>query len=294
MADLTKLKAGELALLQGNEAIARGALEAGLSLAAAYPGNPSSEILESLADSAASAGIYVEWSVNEKVALESAAAASFTGLRAMASMKQNGVNVAQDFICNLTISGTKGGLVLITADDPSGISSTNEEDARFIARLADLPLLEPSTPAECLAMVKFAFDLSEAIGNLVVLRSLSRLSHTRAGVIPGELPSGRPRPFWDPKQIWNTVPVVPRHQVMKDKLAKAGQIMAESGFNTYSGPEAPELLVIASGSSALYAAEAAGLLGATQRVGLLKLGCTWPLDRELLLGHLAACRQVLF
>ena len=128
MADLTKLIIGELALLQGNEAIARGALEAGLSLAAAYPGNPSSEILETLADSAASAGIYAEWSANEKVALEVAAAASFTGLRAMASMKQNGVNVVQDFICNLTISGTRGGLLLVACDDPSGISSTNEED----------------------------------------------------------------------------------------------------------------------------------------------------------------------
>lgn len=294
MADLTKLKPGVIALMQGNEAIARGALEAGVSLAAAYPGNPSSEILESLADSAASAGIYVEWSVNEKVAVETAAAASFTGLRAMASMKQNGVNVAQDFICNLTISGTRGGMVLVTADDPSGISSTNEEDARFIARLADLPMLEPATPAECLAMTKFAFELSEAIGNLVVLRSLSRLSHTRAGVLPGPLPGPRPQPHWDPRVAWSTTPVVAKHQAMKDKLQKAGAIMAQSGFNTYSGPERPELLIIASGSSALYAAEASALLGAGQRVGLLKLACTWPLDQDLLLKHLATSERVLF
>lgn len=142
-----------------------------MSLAAAYPGNPSSEILQTLADSAASAGIYVEWSTNEKVALESAAAASYAGLRGMASMKQNGVNVAQDFICNLTISGSRGGLVLVTCDDPSGVSSTNEQDARFIARLACLPLLEPATPAECLRLTKLAFELSEQIGNLVVLRA---------------------------------------------------------------------------------------------------------------------------
>lgn len=113
MADLTKLKPGHIALLHGNEAIARGALEAGISLAAVYPGNPSSEILESLADSAGSAGIYAEWSVNEKVAVETTAAAS------------------------------------------------------FIARLADLSLLEPTTPSECLALTKFAFELSEAIGKLV-------------------------------------------------------------------------------------------------------------------------------
>ncbi|MCB2188078.1 MAG: 4Fe-4S binding protein [Deltaproteobacteria bacterium] len=294
MADLAKLAAGRQVLLQGNEAIARGALEAGVAFAAAYPGNPSSEILESLADSAATAGLYVEWSTNEKVALEAAAAASYTGLRAMASMKQNGVNVAQDFICNLTISGTgPGGLVLVTADDPSGISSTNEEDARFIARLADLPLLEPSTPAECLAMMKFAFELSEAIGNLVVLRSLSRLSHTRAGVTPGELTTGRTRPRWDPKTIHMTIPVVPRHRQMHAKLAQAGELMAASGFNRYLGPAEPALLVIATGSCVLYAQEARELLGLESRVGILKLGCTWPLDEKLILTHLARAEQIL-
>ncbi len=295
MADLTKLIPGQIALLQGNEAIARGALEAGVAFCAAYPGNPSSEILETLAESADSAGIYAEWSVNEKVALESAAAASFTGLRAMASMKQNGVNVAQDFICNLTISGSgPGGLVLITCDDPSSISSTNEQDARFIARLADLPLLEPSTPAEALAMVKFAFELSEEIRNLVVLRSVSRLSHTRAGLVPGKLPGERPKPYWDPKTSYFTMPVVPMHQKMHQKLARAGQIMAQTGFNRYEGPELPELLIIASGSSALYASEAIALLKADQKAGVLKLGCTWPLPAEMLLEHLAKTEQVLF
>jgi indolepyruvate ferredoxin oxidoreductase alpha subunit len=295
MADLTKLTPGKLTLLQGNEAIARGALEAGVAFCAAYPGNPSSEILETLADSAASAGIYAEWSVNEKVALESAAAASLTGLRAMASMKQNGVNVAQDFICNLTISGTgPGGLVLVTCDDPSGISSTNEEDARFIARLADLPLLEPSTPAEALAMIKFAFELSEEIRNIVVFRSLSRLSHTRAGLIPSDLPTDRPKPYWDPKTNYLTMPVVPLHQQMHEKLARAGEIMAQTDFNHYTGPDNPELLIIASGSSALYAIEALDLIMAGDRVGILKLGCTWPLPAELLLEHMAATEQVLF
>jgi indolepyruvate ferredoxin oxidoreductase alpha subunit len=293
MPDVSKLAPGAKVLLQGNEAIARGALEAGIGLAAAYPGNPSSEILQTLADSAAGAGIYAEWSTNEKVALESAAAASYAGLRAMASMKQNGVNVCQDFICNLTISGTAGGLVLVTCDDPSGVSSTNEQDARFISRVAVLPLLEPATPAECLAMTKLAFDLSEETGNLVVLRSLSRLSHTRAGVTPGPLPARGPKPYWDPKQSWFTIPVVPRHQVMLDKLAKAGEILAATGLNYYDGPDEPELLVIASGSSRLYADEARRLLGAEGRVGLLHLAWTWPLDRELVLKHLAAAGKIL-
>ncbi|KMY67772.1 indolepyruvate ferredoxin oxidoreductase [Desulfocarbo indianensis] len=295
MADLSKLMPGETVLLQGNEALARGALEAGVAFCAAYPGNPSSEILESLADSAAGAGIYAEWSVNEKVALESAAAAAYTGLRAMASMKQNGVNVAQDFICNLTISGSgPGGLVLITCDDPSGISSTNEQDARFIARLADLPLLEPATPAEAMAMIKFAFELSEEIQNLVVLRSLSRLSHTRAGIVPGPLPQTRPKPYWDPKVNHATMPVVPLHAKMHEKLARAGRLMAAAGFNSYEGPQKPELLIIASGSSVLYAAEALQLLKAEDKAGILKLGATWPLPEELILDHLAKCGRVLF
>ncbi len=294
MSDLSQLTPGQPLLLQGNEAIARGALEAGVSLAAAYPGNPSSEILESLAESAEKTGIYAEWSVNEKVALETAAAASFTGLRAMASMKQNGVNVAQDFICNLTISGTRGGIVLVTCDDPSGISSTNEQDARFIARLADLPLLEPASPAEAHAMMPFAFELSEAIGNLVVVRSLSRVSHARAAVTPGPLPQRQDNPHWDPKTVWATMPVVARHRAMHEKLAKAGAIMALSGFNTYEGPQRPELLIIASGGSALYANEARHMLGLADRAGLLKLGCTWPLDENLILARLAASDKVVF
>lgn len=297
MSDLTGLTPGVAVLLQGNQALARGALEAGVALAAAYPGNPSSEILESLADSAASAGFHAEWSANEKVALESAAAASFAGVRGLASMKQNGVNVCLDFIHNLAISGCRGGLVLVTCDDPSGVSSTNEEDARFVARLADLPLIEPATPAQCLALMKYAFELSEAIGQLVVLRSLSRLSHTRAAVTPGQLPTSRPRPNWDPAdpaQRWATLPVVPRHRVMKQKLQQAGQLMAQAGLNQYQGPEKPELVIVASGSSVLYAQEAIGLVGAAARVGLLSLAGTWPLPADILARHLEGAKQVLF
>ncbi|MBW1701404.1 MAG: indolepyruvate ferredoxin oxidoreductase, partial [Deltaproteobacteria bacterium] len=136
MKEITQKRGGSDLLLQGNEAIARGALEGGVVFCAGYPGNPSSEIIETLAEAAKDLPIYVEWSTNEKVALEAATAASFSGCRALVSMKQNGVNVASDFLTNLTMSGTKGGLILVTCDDPSGISSTNEEDARVFARLA--------------------------------------------------------------------------------------------------------------------------------------------------------------
>src|SRR4030043_2247475 len=122
-------------------------------------------------------GIYVEWSVNEKVAIEAAASASFSGLRAISAMKQNGVNVASYFILNLNLSGVgAGGLVLVTADDPAALSSTNEEDSRFIAKLGDLPLLKPATFQEAKDMTKWAFDLSEAINSLVIVRTVSRVS----------------------------------------------------------------------------------------------------------------------
>ena len=130
MKKISQKTGGTDILLQGNEAIARGALEGGVNFCAGYPGNPSSEIIETLADAARDLPIYVEWSVNEKVALEAATAASFVGCRAIVTMKQNGVNVASDFLSNLSMSGTKGGIILVTCDDPAGISSTNEEDAR--------------------------------------------------------------------------------------------------------------------------------------------------------------------
>jgi len=135
---------GKTVLLMGNEAIARGALEAGIKVCAAYPGNPSSEITGSLSGVADEFGLHVEWSVNEKVALEVAAAASFAGLRGLCTMKQNGLNVASDFLLNLNLTGCEGGLVLVVADDPGALSSSNEEDSRAFAKLGDLPLLEPA------------------------------------------------------------------------------------------------------------------------------------------------------
>src|SRR5512136_1015743 len=147
----------------GNEAIARGALEAGVKVCAAYPGNPSSEIIGSLSSAAEAMDLHVEWSVNEKVAMEVVAAASFAGLRGLCSMKQNGLNVAADFLLNLNLTGTQGGLVVVVADDPSGVSSTNEEDSRIYAKLGDLPLLEPATFQEAKEMTKTAFEMSEQL-----------------------------------------------------------------------------------------------------------------------------------
>jgi indolepyruvate ferredoxin oxidoreductase alpha subunit len=281
-------------LLQGNQAIARGALEGGVLFCAAYPGNPSSEILETLAEASADLPVYVEWSVNEKVALEAATAASFAGCRALVSMKQNGVNVASDFLTNLTLSGTKGGLVLISCDDPSGISSTNEEDARVFAKLADIPLLEPSTPQEALEMTRWSFDLSEKIRNIVMIRSVSRLSHTRTNVLIHDLPASGPSPHFDTRVPFHTFPIVAKHRERHKKLAQAEALFEDSPFNQYQGPPDPELLVISCGCAWTYVGEAVDMLGVADRVGILKLGTTWPLPRRLLKEHLERCDRVLF
>lgn len=151
-------------LLMGDEAIARGALEAGVNFCTGYPGNPASEIIETLAKAAEKFGVYVEWSVNEIVALEAAGAAAASGLRALSAMKNLGADVCSDFLMTVNLSGTKGGFVLVTGDDPLAHSTTTELDTRNYARLADIPLLEPATVQEAKDMTKFAFNLSQELG----------------------------------------------------------------------------------------------------------------------------------
>lgn len=294
MSHISDRAGGKEMLLQGNEAIARGALEASVGFCAGYPGNPSSEIIETLAGAAKELPLYVEWSVNEKVALEAATAASFSGCRALASMKQNGVNVASDFLTNLSLSGTKGGLVLITCDDPSGISSTNEEDARWFSRLAAIPLLEPATPQEALEMTRWAFELSERIRNVVLLRSVSRLSHTRSNVRTGPIPDFPASPLFDTSVAFHTFPVVAKDQARREKIRQAEELFEASPFNRYDGPNRPELLIVTSGCAWNYALEATEVLELEERVGILKLGTTWPLPRRLLEAHLQKCDRILF
>ena len=161
MSHLIDGKPGSRHLLMGNEAIARGALEAGVKVAAGYPGTPSSEIIENLASVSADRNLYVEWSVNEKVAMEVTAAASFAGLRSLCVMKQNGVNVASDFLLHLAGSGTRGGIVIVPCDDPGALSSANEGESRHFARLVEIPLLEPGDFQEAKDIIKWAFELSE-------------------------------------------------------------------------------------------------------------------------------------
>ncbi|MEW5723645.1 MAG: thiamine pyrophosphate-dependent enzyme [Thermodesulfobacteriota bacterium] len=293
MSWLMDAPAGTVLLLQGNQAIARGAVEGGLAWAGGYPGNPSSEIIETLAEARTEGRLYVEWSVNEKVALEGAAAASLSGLRAMVTMKQNGINVCLDSLTMLALSGIRAGLVVAVADDPAAISSSNEQDSRFVAALAHVPLLEPSSPQEALEMARFGLELSEAIGNIVVLRSVSRLSHTRANVRLGAVPPKPDRPKFDTGLFYHCFPVIQKHQALYDKLDRAREICDRTGFNSYEGPDEARLMVIASGPSYYYAREALEMTGLSGQAGLLKIGTTWPLPEKLILRHLAVAEEVL-
>jgi len=292
---------GTEVLLMGNEAIARGALEAGVRVAAGYPGTPSSEIIETLSRSAKEGRLYVEWSTNEKVAMEVAAAASFAGLRSMCVMKQNGVNVASDFLLHLTGSGTRGGLILVTCDDPGALSSVNEGESRHFARLMEIPLLEPSDFQEAKEMTRWAFTLSEEIRNIVMVRSVTRMSHASGNVILGPLPPAGGMaeflcdgPVSDPERgPMISAPVVEKHRLQQEKVRKAVSLFEKSPFNAYTGPEKPELLVITSSACRLYTQEAVSLLTAEDRVGILKLGTTWPIPPTLVKRVLTLTEQIL-
>ena len=169
----------EKKIMLGNEAIARGAYEAGVKVSAAYPGTPSTEISENIVKYKE---IYAEWSPNEKVAMEVAIGASISGVRAMASMKHVGVNVASDPLYTISYGGVNGGLVLVAADDPGLYSSQNEQDTRCVARAAQVPVLEPSDSQEAKDFMKYAFEYSEKYDTPVILRTTTRLSHSQGPV----------------------------------------------------------------------------------------------------------------
>ncbi|MCP3923813.1 MAG: indolepyruvate ferredoxin oxidoreductase [Desulfobacterales bacterium] len=301
MSIFTEEQNGTRHLLMGNEAIVRGAIEAGLDVAAGYPGTPSSEIIETLAKYAEKNNHYVEWSVNEKVALEVAAAGSFSGLRSLAVMKQPGLNVASDFLLHLSASGTRGPMVLLCADDPGALSSINEGETRFYARLMEIPLIEPGNFQEAKDMMKWAFELSEEIRNIVLVRTVTRLSHASGNVTLGERKESVGKAFFkndgfilDPMEgSVMSAPVAYKHGEQQVKLKRCAEIFEKSPFNVYEGPVNPELLIITSSICDLYSKEAVSLLNAEKRVGILKLGTTFPLPPKLIEQYLAKADKIL-
>ena len=226
-AEIAPPQTRKLRPMTGNEAIARGAWEAGVKVAAAYPGTPSTEILESLATFPAT-DVHAQWSTNEKVALDVAIGASFAGARALAAMKHVGLNVAADSLMSQTYIGVNGGLVIVVADDPGIHSSQNEQDTRFYGQFAQVPVLEPSDAQEALEFTRLAFDLSERFDTPVIVRTTTRLSHTRSTVELGARREVAVRGFVDDraKNVMIPVNARPRHVALIEREAPARGVPA--------------------------------------------------------------------
>lgn len=266
--------------LLGNVAIAKGILEAGAGVVAGYPGTPSSEIVDTLAPLAKDRGLHVEWSVNEKVALEVAIGASWTGTRSAATMKHVGLNVAADPFMTLAYLGVKGGLVVISADDPYCHSSQNEQDSRRYGLFAQVPCLDPADPQEARDMTLRAFDLSEQFGVPVLVRPTTRVSHARSDVLVGSPQSRNPNPKFekDPaRRVALPVHARPLHAELLAKQEAIETALEEMPWNRLE--KRGKIGVIASGIAGLYAEEAIAELDVD--VSLLRIG-TCPPPRKMI------------
>jgi len=279
-------------VLSGNEAAARGALEAGVQVITSYPGSPSVQILECLAAVGRERGLYAEWSINEKVALEVAAAGSFAGIRALSIMKADGLNVAMDFLTTLHLSGIGGGLVIVVSDDPGAHSSVKEEDSRYLAPPAHVPLLEPTGPEDTKNILSWAFGLSERVALPVIIRLTTRICHARGIVKLGSIRSAKGSPRFPADKGFITAGRF--HPDAHRRLDLLQDEFVDSPFNRYTGAEKPELIIFASGVSHEYALEAVERLGVGDRVGILRVATVWPLPEALVLRNLRRSERVLF
>ena len=262
-------------ILSGNEAIARGAYEAGVVVATAYPGTPSTEIIENVAQYE---GIYAEWSPNEKVALEVATGAAIGGCRALAAMKHVGVNVAADPLFTVSYTGIKGGLVIITADDPEMHSSQNEQDNRNYAKFAKVPMLEPSDSQEAKDFIKQAFELSERFDTPVFVRTTTRISHSKSVVELSEPQERPPKPTLEKhpdKYVMVPAHARKRHPLVEQRI-KDLEAFAEEFPENRMEIQDTSVGIITSGTCYQYAKEA------FPEYSFLKLGMVYPLPKNKL------------
>lgn len=285
---------GEKIMLLGNEAIARGAVEAGVAFATTYPGTPSSEISLNLFQMSQESDLYFEYSTNEKVALEVAAAAANSGLRTFCMMKHVGLNVAADPLMTLAYVGVTGGMVVLTADDPFMFSSQNEQDNRYYAKFGNLPMLEPSSVPEAKEMIKYAFDLSEELNQPVLLRTTTRINHSNAFVTFGDMKQRKTRgKFIREPSRCVTVPAVSRqlHVKLLEKMDKAREIGETSEFNMVNG--SGSFGIVTNGVSFYYAMDAVKELAIQDSTKILRLGLSNPMPEKLITGFLKECEKVL-
>ena len=264
----------EQKIMLGNEAIARGAYEAGVKVSAAYPGTPSTEISENLVQYDE---IYCEWAPNEKVAVEVASGASISGVRSMACMKHVGLNVASDPLYTMSYIGVKGGMVLVVADDPGMYSSQNEQDTRMIGRAAMVPVIEPSDSQEAKDFFKYAFDLSEKYDTPIILRTTTRLAHSQGLVTLEERcePVDVPYERDIAKHVMMPAMAIKRHVFVEQRLNDMAKDAADFSINKVEMNDT-KIGFITSGIAYQYVKEVC------PNASVLKLGLVNPLPRTLI------------
>lgn len=284
--------------LMGNEAMAVGALAAGVNVVAGYPGTPSTEVLEAVAKRRGE-GVYVEWSVNEKAALEVAAGAAYAGARALVTMKQVGLNVASDPLMSLSYIGVKGGMVVLVADDPGPISSQTEQDTRTFAAYAKLPIFDPSSPSEAYEMMGEAFALSEELGCPVIVRPTTRVDHGYEDVEVADACEWRvnePEGFVRDPSRWVIFPAlsVRAHAAIEKRDAELAKRLSGYERNTVAqpmGPDArPRLGIATHGINATYVAEN---LSEKDDVRVLRAATPYPFPEDLAVDFLDGLDEVL-
>jgi TPP-dependent indolepyruvate ferredoxin oxidoreductase alpha subunit len=273
-------KPGSFALLNGDEAVARGAVEATVKVAASYPGTPATEILESIAEVSREFGIYAEWSINEIVAAEVAAGASMAGVRSIVSMKHVGLNVAADAAMTLAYTGVEGGMVIAVCDDPALHSSQNEQDTRFFAIHSKLPLLDAGSPQEAHDMAREAFEISEKLHLPVILRLTTRVAHGKARVKLDVFQKISRRADFDKNgSKWVMVPsnAIRQHRILEGRLAEAKRLAENSQFNVLED-NGCEIGIVGSGVGYYYARSVLD----TKKFSWLKLGFVHPFPAEIM------------
>ena len=284
-------KPGSYLLLNGDEAVARGAVESGVQVATAYPGTPSTEILETIADAAKNLGIYAEWSINEIVALEVAAGASMAGVRSIVSMKHVGLNVAADAAMTLAYTGVKGGLVIAVCDDPQMHSSQNEQDTRYFSVHSDIPLFDAGNPQEALDMTREAFKVSERLQLPVIVRLTTRVAHGKGRVKIRDIVKGsRKAEFDKDASRWVMVPsnAIKRHRVLKEKVREATELVNSSDFNVIED-NGKEVGIVGSGIGYYYARSVLD----TKQFSWLKLGFVYPFPQEVFKNFASKVKKII-
>ena len=294
MHKLLSNQTGQRLLMLGNEAIARGAIEAGVAFASTYPGTPSSEISLNFFQVAQESDLYFEYSTNEKVALEVAAAAANAGVRSMCVMKHVGMNVAADALMTLAYLGVRAGLVIVCADDPYMFSSQNEQDNRYYGKLSGLPIVEPSSVEEAKEMVGYAFELSEEIQEPVIFRTTTRLNHSTAVVTLKEIAACKPRgDFTKNPLAYVAVPAVSRqlHAKLLKNMDAAEKLSEASPYNVVVG--SGQWGIITSGVSHNYVTDAVKDLCIENRTRILRIGFSHPIPKTRVGDFLKECERVL-